>query len=209
MDSLVYVTEIVNLNSVLFLFKLLTIAVSLYETACLVYIVLSWFPGARNSRFGYILHQICNPYLSLFRRLNLRVGPIDFSPAVAIAALVLVSGIFSNIAAYGAIKIGRLLSSLLQICWSLVSSVITVFNIFLVIRLVVHLAGKDFSLDLWRTLDRIIAPVQTRVSSILFGNRFKTYRIQLACTLGVSILIQILGSWLTGLIAALLVQLPF
>lgn len=79
----------------------------------------------------------------------------------------------------------------------------------MVIRLVVHLAGKDFTRQIWRSFDKIIAPVQTRVCSIIFKNRFKTYRVQLAVTLGVCILIQIAGSWLTGFIATLFVKLPF
>lgn len=197
------------MNAVTFLFKIFTTAVSLYEILCLIYVVMSWFPGARNSRFGYFVSQACEPFMNFFRRFNLRFGMLDFSPVLAFGALVLISGIFSNIAAYGAIRLGTLLSSLVQVCWSLFSSVITVFNILLVIRLVIHLAGKDFKLDFSRTLDRIISPVQSRISGLLFRNNFKTYRIQLACTLGVCILIQILGSWLFGLLAAVLVKLPF
>lgn len=176
---------------------------------CLIYVLMSWFPGARYSRIGSFLTQACEPFLSFFRRFNLRIGTLDFSPVIAFGALILVSGIFSDIAAYGAIRIGTLLASLLQICWSLISSIITVFNVIMVIRLVVHLAGKDFTRQIWRSFDKIIAPVQTRVCSIIFKNRFKTYRVQLAVTLGVCILIQIAGSWLTGFIATLFVKLPF
>lgn len=176
---------------------------------CLIYVVMSWFPGARNSRFGYFMTQACEPFMNFFRRFNLRLGMIDFSPVLAFGSLILISGVFSNIANYGAIKLGALLASLLQVCWSLFSSIITVFNVILVIRLVIHLAGKDFKLDITRTLDRIISPVQSRITTRLFGNRFKTYRIQLACTLGVNILVQILGSWIIGLLATLLVKLPF
>lgn len=191
------------------LFKILASAVSIYEVMCLIYIVMSWFPGARNSRFGSFMTQACDPYLSWFRRFNLYIGRLDFSPILAIGALVLVSGIFSNIASYGSIRLGTLLAALLQICWSLISSIITVFNILMVVRLVVHLAGKDFTLQLWRSMDKIIAPVQTRVSSMIFRNRFRTYRAQLATTLAVCLLVQILGSWITGLIASLFVKLPF
>lgn len=197
------------MNAVILLFKFLASAVSVYEIMCLIYVVMSWFPGARYSRFGSFMTQACEPFLSFFRRFNLRIGALDFSPVLAFGVLVLVSGIFSDIAAYGMLRIGTLLASLLQICWSLISSIITVFNVIIVIRLVVHLAGKDFTSQFWRSLDKIIAPVQTRVCSILFKNRFRTYRVQLAVTLAVSVVIQIAGSWITGFIATLFVKLPF
>lgn len=197
------------MKSISFLFKLLNSAVSIYEILCLIYVVMSWFPNTRNTRVGYFITQACEPFIGFFRRFNFRVGMLDFSPVLAFGSLVLISGVFSNIAAYGSIRLGTLLSSLLQVCWSLFSSVITVFNVLIVIRLVIHLAGKDFKLEISRTLDRIISPVQSRVSNLLFRSRFKTYRVQLACTLGICILIQILGSWITGFIATLLVKLPF
>lgn len=197
------------MNAIIFLFKVLASAVSIYELLCLIYLVMGWFPGSRQSRFGSIMTQICEPFLSFFRRFGFRVGMLDFSPLLAFAALALLSGIFSNIAAYGSIRLGVLLASLVQICWSLASSIITVFNIIVVIRLVVHLAGKDFTMQLWRTFDKIIAPVQNRIMSLLFRNRFKTYRVQLAVTLGVCIIVQTAGSLLFGKLAELLVKLPF
>lgn len=39
------------------------------------------------------LRDTANPYLNLFRRLPLRIGPIDLSPVVAILVLQIVGGI--------------------------------------------------------------------------------------------------------------------
>lgn len=197
------------MTAIKFLFSVLATATSIYEILCLVYVLMSWFPGARYTRFGNIMGQICEPFLSFFRRFPIRIGNLDFSPVLAFGVLVLLSSIFGDIATYGVIKLGLLLSSLLQICWSLLSSILTFFNIILAVRLVVHLAGKDFSSQIWRTLDGIIAPVQNRISSIIFRNKFRTYRAQLAVTLGLSILVQIAGSWLIGVLASLLVKIPF
>lgn len=193
----------------MFLFKILASAVSIYEILCFIYIIMGWFPGARYTRFGNIMSQICEPFLSFFRRFPIRIGMVDFSPILAFGALALASSIFGDIARYGVLRLGVLLASLLQICWSLFSSLITVFNIILVIRLVVHLAGKDFSSQIWRSLDQIISPVQSRITSRLFKNRFRTYRAQLAITLCVCIIVQVLGSWLSGFLASILVKIPF
>jgi YggT family protein len=39
------------------------------------------------------LRDVSEPYLRIFRRLGLRIGPLDLSPIVAILALQIVGGI--------------------------------------------------------------------------------------------------------------------
>jgi YggT family protein len=39
------------------------------------------------------LRDVSNPWLNLFRRLPLRIGPLDLSPVVAIIALQLLGGL--------------------------------------------------------------------------------------------------------------------
>lgn len=73
------------------LINILMYAVEIYTGLLLVYALLSWFPGAYESGFGRLLTKICEPYLSLFRRLPLQIGPIDFSVLVAMIVLQLVS----------------------------------------------------------------------------------------------------------------------
>ena len=41
----------------------------------MVYALLSWFPGGYQSGLGRFLAKICEPYISLFDRLPLRIGP--------------------------------------------------------------------------------------------------------------------------------------
>ena len=43
------------------------------------------------------LRDTANPWLNLFRRLPLRIGPLDLSPIVAIIVLQIVGGIVINI----------------------------------------------------------------------------------------------------------------
>jgi YggT family protein len=52
---------------------------------------LSWFPGARESKFGDFLARICEPYLEPFRKFIPPLGMIDISPLVAIFTLNLAS----------------------------------------------------------------------------------------------------------------------
>ncbi|EGF14495.1 YggT family protein [Streptococcus sanguinis] len=59
----------------------------LYSIALIVYALLSWFPGAYQTKFGEFLTQIVEPYLKLFRRLPLQFAGLDFTVWVAILAL--------------------------------------------------------------------------------------------------------------------------
>jgi YggT family protein len=69
------------------LFNLIVTLLTFYSYAIIVYILLSWFPGARESGFGQFLAKICDPYLEPFRKIIPPLGMIDISPIVAILAL--------------------------------------------------------------------------------------------------------------------------
>lgn len=69
------------------LFRILSGLIEFYSWALIIYILLSWFPNARESSFGQILARICEPYLEPFRRFVPPIGMIDISPIVAIFVL--------------------------------------------------------------------------------------------------------------------------
>ncbi|MDF2536932.1 MAG: hypothetical protein K0R18_3094 [Bacillales bacterium] len=59
----------------------------LYYYAIIIYILMSWFPNAYGSTFHRLLQKICEPYLSVFRRIIPPIARIDFSPIVALISL--------------------------------------------------------------------------------------------------------------------------
>lgn len=69
------------------LLNLLGLALRIYSFALIIYIFMSWFPGARESAFGEFLTKICEPFLEPFRRIIPPIGMIDISPIVAILVL--------------------------------------------------------------------------------------------------------------------------
>jgi YggT family protein len=84
-----------------FLSALLTV----YVIVIIAWIILQ-FVFAMGVRMPYsrwtnavldFLRDTANPWLNLFRRLPLRIGPLDLSPIVAIIVLQLVGGIVINI----------------------------------------------------------------------------------------------------------------
>ncbi|NAP01576.1 YggT family protein, partial [Halomonas sp. MG34] len=56
------------------LFQLLDTALYVYSLALIVYIFMSWFPGARESSIGSFLTKICEPYLEQFRKFIPPIG---------------------------------------------------------------------------------------------------------------------------------------
>jgi len=55
--------------------------------AMTVYILMSWFPNAWQSRFGYWLGRLVDPFLAIFRRFIPAIMGIDFSPILAFFVL--------------------------------------------------------------------------------------------------------------------------
>lgn len=66
-----------------FLYKLITI----YEWILIIHAFMSWAPDIRDSQVGRIIEKLSRPFLSLFDRLPLRFGGLDFTIVVAIIAL--------------------------------------------------------------------------------------------------------------------------
>jgi YggT family protein len=69
------------------LFVILTKLLTYYSYALIIYILMSWFPNARESAIGQFLARICEPYLDPFRKIIPPIGMIDISPIVAIIVL--------------------------------------------------------------------------------------------------------------------------
>ncbi|KAB2335339.1 YggT family protein [Cytobacillus gottheilii] len=70
-----------------FLFEILANLIGIYSWALIIYILMSWFPNARESSIGQFLARICEPYLEPFRRFIPPIGMLDISPLVAIFVL--------------------------------------------------------------------------------------------------------------------------
>ncbi|MEK4030270.1 YggT family protein [Pseudobacillus sp. FSL P4-0506] len=66
---------------------LLVRLIELYSWALIIYILMSWFPNARETSIGRFLARICEPYLEPFRKIVPPLGMIDISPLVAFLVL--------------------------------------------------------------------------------------------------------------------------
>lgn len=68
--------------------SIIIFAMNIYSYMLIIYILMSWFPGARESQFGQFLATICEPFLEPFRKIIPPIGGmIDISPIAAIFSL--------------------------------------------------------------------------------------------------------------------------
>lgn len=67
--------------------SLLQDLINIFQWALIIYILMSWFPNARDTVVGRFLARICEPYLEPFRRIIPPIGMMDISPIVAFLVL--------------------------------------------------------------------------------------------------------------------------
>ncbi|MCY8934895.1 YggT family protein [Bacillus atrophaeus] len=74
------------------IFSVLSLIISVYSWALIIYIFMSWVPNARESSIGRFLANICEPYLEPFRKIIPPIAMLDISPIVAIIVLRFATG---------------------------------------------------------------------------------------------------------------------
>jgi uncharacterized protein YggT (Ycf19 family) len=66
----------------------ISIVLQIYSYLIIGYVLLSWFPNARESFIGQFLGKIVEPYIGIFRRFIPPIGGVlDLSPIIALLAL--------------------------------------------------------------------------------------------------------------------------
>lgn len=73
-----------------FVFWLLDRAIELYILAIFVYALMSWFPGAYQTKVGQILGAIVEPFQRWFNFAS--IGMVGFAPLVAVFVLGIIRG---------------------------------------------------------------------------------------------------------------------
>ena len=53
----------------------------IYFFILIAFVLLSWVPDIKQTRFYYLLHVLANPYMRLFRGIIV-IGAFDFTPIV-------------------------------------------------------------------------------------------------------------------------------
>lgn len=188
------------------LFNTFGFAVKIYSYLCIVYIFLSWFGS--NSRGGF-LYEICDPYLSWFRRFRFtQIGMIDFSPILAIGVLSLFSSVLFQISDMRTFSVLGIALNLVGIVWSFFSFLLNFFIIILIIRLVLDFSENYRQGNFADMLDRFLSPVFVRVHK-LSGGRFMSLRKQIIVCLIVLLFLRFLLGAFIGSLSVLFTYFRF
>ncbi|MBQ2552618.1 MAG: YggT family protein [Treponema sp.] len=180
----------------MFIFSILSSFVSIYAILCVLRLIFTWIPQANSSGFGKFLAAVCDPYLKLFRNIKwMRIGQIDFSPALGLGLLWAASALLGSFPGHG-FSLSFLLQTLIGIVWNLVSSLISFLIIVFLVRLIVILVTKSeySSNQLLNAVDSSLGQIAARISRIFFRGNV-SYKKQLIVALAVLLVIQLLG-WL-------------
>lgn len=167
----------------MFILRIISAFLSLYSLLCLLRIIITWIPNYSYSKPADILAQICDPYMNLFRGIKwLRFGSFDFSPALALCILGAGSQLFSSLANGGYINLQMILAIILEIFFSILSSLIFFLIILFAIRLILIMINRDSyntSGFMANQIDSSISPIVYRIARTFAMGRRITYKAAL------------------------------
>ena len=192
-------------------FAILASLVSVYALVCVVRIILTWIPRATFHPVTKFLSSICDPYLDLFHGMRwMRIGGLDFSPAIALCLLGAVSTILSHLANSPVLGLGSILSLLVQTAGSIVSSVISLLILLFVVRLIIIFAtgGSFYGSSVTYQIDQMLGPVVTAISRTFTGDRQISYKTGLIITIVTLIVLNLIVQIVFSLLAGMLSGLP-
>jgi YggT family protein len=78
----------------------ISVFIYIYTLLILAYIVTSWIRLPYSpwlNRVQRFLYDVCEPYLRIFRRILPTFGPLDLSPVVAVAVLVILGRVVNTL----------------------------------------------------------------------------------------------------------------
>jgi len=193
-----------------FIFGLLASAAGIYSLLIFIRIIISWFSGASGGKPIELLVRITDPYLDWWRRkLNLRLGIIDLSPIVGIAALSMFQNILYLLSRSERFSVGNILALILISCWSIASFIFGFCFLLILLRLIAYLTNRDIYGTFWRVIDEISQPIVYRLNRILYGNRIPQYIKGIVTSMILLGVIWIGGKIFIPVLARLVSNLPF
>lgn len=184
---------------------------ALYTFLCFIYILMSWFPGARFTKFGHFMTAICEPYMGLFRKMSfLRIGNIDFSPIVSLGILSLASAILAGIQRTGRIFFGGILGTILSSLWSITSSIIGIFTLLIFIRWIVLLINKGRTSyeSGWNQVDMILNKMTYKIAGTI-SKKSMSYQTSLLMSWIILLVALGVGHFLILILVNLCYRMPF
>ncbi len=195
------------MDIVFFALKTLSSLISVYMLVCLARVFITWVPSLAYSSFGRLLAQIADPWLNIFKKFNpLRRFGVDISPIFAFAVLMLASNILNQIASSRHFSIGTIIGIIISMAWSVLSSLLTFFNIIVLVRLIATLLNKNQG-QIWQSIDQLLQPVINKVIPLFTKNRFLQHKYSLMILLALGVIAQYGLGYAIAILSTVLLQI--
>jgi len=192
-----------------FILGILAVAASVYSLLIFVRIIFSWFGDFVSGKPVEIVKMITDPYLDWWRRkLNLRIGFLDFSPIAAIVFLSFLQNILYTLSISERMYIGSILAEILFSVWTIVSFIIGFFIIIIALRMIAYLTNRNIYSPFWGVIDNVSQPIMYRMNRIIFGNKIGGYLKGVIISLIILIVLMAAGWIIVNILANLLYKLP-
>lgn len=191
--------------------SILSAVIIIYTILCLISIFMTWIPGAKFTKFGRFISSITDPYLNIFSRKGwLRFGNIDFSPILALALLSLLSSILGGITTTGMLSLSNILVLVINMIWSVASSLITIIFLLILIRWIVLLINKgQVSVNsAWYQVDMLLQKFVYKIGNTFFKTNLTYQKALLVSWISIAIIWFVL-QLLTGFLISLCRAIPF
>ena len=189
------------------IFSIVSFVVSVYALLCFLRILLTWVPALSYSRFSRFLGKVCDPYLNVFRGIKwLRLGSFDFSAALGLCIQGVLATMLSNFAGRSTITLGFVGQMILQLAWSVITSIITFLIIILAVRLIVLFVrkGQYYSSPILDQIDASISPLVYNIARTFTAGKKVSYTTALVIAIIALAAIIVLGSIAVWLISGIL-----
>ena len=194
-----------------YIFRFLASVVSVYTFLCFLRIILTWIPTLSYSPFTRFIAKITDPYLDRFRHIKwLVMGSFDFSPAVGLCLLSLISTMLTSFSHGGSFSFGMILAMIVELAWTIASSLLGFLMIVLIVRLVMILTNHDnYGNPIVDQLDSSIRPMVYNIAKTFSAGKPISYKAALIISLVCLFVVLVFGSVLLGRLSTLIRSIPF
>jgi len=185
---------------------------AVYNLLIWIRILMSWFAPVSHiskSSFFIILKKIVDPYLNLFRNVNLlKTNNIDFTPLLAFALLSVIQSILNLFGATGELSLYVILALIINTLWSYIfSPFFLIFTTIIIIRLVLCFKKGSNTITLIRTLENIIGGYLNWIQKVFFLSKIVSDRLLLITSTIITVIFYLLTRTLISYIISYLLNL--
>ncbi len=181
----------------------------LYSLLIWIRIVMSWFVRSyREGSFSSFLAHIVDPYINAFRRKEMTIGVLDFSPIIAIGIVSVLESIFAYFGNYGHLTFAWILAIAIQAFWSYGLSI---YLSLLIILMIFRTIGSFSTNPMMAAYSRVTSGADSFIAMIksFFGSSYVSEKTVSIIGLVLSIMMYFGGKYLFGYLMRLALRIPF